>query len=50
MTEDLSGGCQKLAEQLDESDSDVLVRAGNPESDLHDERDRIAEYDVKESH
>lgn len=41
----LSDGRQKLAAELGKSDSDVLVRTGNQESDLYDEYDRIAEYD-----
>jgi len=39
-----------VAEQLEQSDSDVLVRAGNQKSDLNDQYDRIAEYDFEKGH
>jgi len=49
MARNLSGGRQKLAAELEQSHSDVLVRAGNPQSDLHDQRNWITEYDLKKS-
>ncbi len=39
-----------MAAELEQSDSDVLVRAGDSQSHLHDQYDWVAQYDAAEDH
>ena len=50
MDSGVSDARSKLAAELGESHSDVLIRAWNQEGYLHDQHDQIAEYDAAENH